>query len=286
MKVLVMGTTGAIGFPVAQGLVRAGHTVYGMTRSAAKTNQLLAEEITPIIGSPKDLSPIVPLIPTLDVLIDITSGPDLHTLSVATLATLTSLVQAHRPLQAPKLTYIYTSGIWVHGNSRTEPVSDTTPLATPASLVAWRPAHEQAVLTSTDLIGVVIRPALVYGRGASLFAPLFKGASDGAVRWFGGPDLYVLVAERAPLVRGLAFDAANDFTENVDEFLKKLVHVSGAESPHEYIPSDNVFEEAWTTTMLLRPYLARSLFGWRPKKMGLIEGLVTYYNAWKASESL
>lgn len=36
--------TGFIGFPVAQALARAGHIVYGLTRSEANTNKLAAEE--------------------------------------------------------------------------------------------------------------------------------------------------------------------------------------------------------------------------------------------------
>jgi NAD dependent epimerase/dehydratase family enzyme len=36
--------SGFIGFPAAQALVRAGHNVYGLTRSAQKAKQLIAEE--------------------------------------------------------------------------------------------------------------------------------------------------------------------------------------------------------------------------------------------------
>lgn len=36
--------TGFIGFPAAQALVRAGHRVYGLARSAAKAQLLAAEE--------------------------------------------------------------------------------------------------------------------------------------------------------------------------------------------------------------------------------------------------
>jgi hypothetical protein len=44
-----------------------------------------------------------------------------------------------------------------------------------------------------------------------------------------------------------------------------------------------VYQTALTTTSLLRPYLARALLGWRPKKAGLIDGLPTYYAAYLAS---
>jgi len=36
--------TGTIGFPVAQAFLRAGHIVYGQTRSESKVKQLATEE--------------------------------------------------------------------------------------------------------------------------------------------------------------------------------------------------------------------------------------------------
>jgi len=44
------------------------------------------------------------------------------------------------------------------------------------------------------------------------------------------------------------------------------------------------YEVALGTTSLLRPYLARTLLGWQAKKPGFIDGLPTYYAAWKASQ--
>jgi hypothetical protein len=43
------------------------------------------------------------------------------------------------------------------------------------------------------------------------------------------------------------------------------------------------FEVALATTVLTRPYLARALFGWQPKKIGLTDGLDVYYSAFQAT---
>ena len=51
--------------------------------------------------------------------------------------------------------------------------------------------------------------------------------------------LYVLVAERATVAAGKIFDAANNTTESVDELLAKLVTVSGAKGPYEYVSPTN-----------------------------------------------
>jgi len=46
---------------------------------------------------------------------------------------------------------------------------------------------------------------------------------------------------------------------------------------------DIVFEEAIASTTLLRPYLARALLGWQPRKAGLTDGLSIFYAAYLAS---
>jgi nucleoside-diphosphate-sugar epimerase len=187
------------------------------------------------------------------VIIDAVGGTaDIRTLSASLLSSISAAAKDLRPASSPKLTYIYTSGTWVHGENRMEIVSDTTPCTNPAKLVAWRLDQEQQVITDANLNGIVVRPALLYGRSGSLFAPLFKSASEGKVAWYGTPggryalihtddlaDLYVRMSEKAAIAGGRIFDAANDMTESADDFLQKLVEVSGAKGGYEYIKPSN-----------------------------------------------
>ncbi|EMD40021.1 hypothetical protein CERSUDRAFT_150918 [Gelatoporia subvermispora B] len=299
MKVIVLGASGFIGLPAAQALVRAGHIVYGVTRSASKAKQLAAEEIIPVVANYDDISAWGNLIATVDAVIDAVGGTDVKTLSAALLTKTAHAAQELRPLHAPKLIYIYTSGTWVHGDDRKTVKTDTSPLTAPVEQVAWRPAQEQRVVTNTALNGIVIRPSLLYGRSGSLLANVFRGAYEGKVKWFGTPggrfalihtddlgELYRLVAEKGAIIGGKIFDASNDVSESVDDFLQKLVEVSGAKGPYEYVQPSNLFEVALTTTAILRPYLARSLLGWQLRKAGLTDHLEIYYDAWKASEGL
>ncbi|KAJ7160363.1 hypothetical protein C8R46DRAFT_1164811 [Mycena filopes] len=296
MKVFVLGATGFVGFPAAQALARAGHIVYGLARTQAKAKTLAAEEIIPVLGD-ADSDAWIPLIATLDVILDAVGGPQLASLTRTTFERVTNAVRDLRPTHAPLLSYVYTSGTWVHGDSRTEIVTDTTPILRPVELVAWRPAIEQLVLRSGAVNGIVVRPTLVYGRTASLLAPLFQSASQGRVVWPGTPggryaavhvddlaDFYVRVAEKAAsLVGGKIFDVGNPNTESVDDLLQRLVQVSGAKGPYEYRKPENLFEEALQSTALVRPYLGNALLGWSAKKPGLVDGLETYYAAWLAT---
>ncbi|KAJ7078011.1 hypothetical protein B0H15DRAFT_954777 [Mycena belliarum] len=300
MKVLILGATGFIGLPAAQALVRAGHMVYGLSRSEAKAKMLAAEEIIPIIGDVES-DVWIPLISTLDVIIETVGGdvggtPDLAKIGNETYERVAKAVPQLRTADAPLLSYIYTSGTWVHGESRTEIVTDTTPISHPAGYIDWRPETEQLVARSAIVNGIVVRPALLYGRSGSIFARLFRAASEGRVVWPGTPggryavihtddlaDLYVRVAEQAQSLGGKIFDAATPVTESVDDLLAKLVVVSKAKGPYEYKKPETLLQEAITTTTLLRPYLANALLGWSTKKPGVVDGLETYYAAWLAS---
>jgi nucleoside-diphosphate-sugar epimerase len=108
--------------------------------------------------------------------------------------------------------FIYTSGVWVLGNTGDTIADESTPV-NPVAKAAWRPGVEQAVLsTAKDGVrAVVIRPAVVYGRGGGIPGELVQFAKqagaaryvgDGANRW---PfvhvedlaDLYVRAAQHA-----------------------------------------------------------------------------------------
>jgi len=298
MKILILGASGFIGLPVAQAFVRAGHEVYGQTRSEKKAKQFIAEEIIPIIGEVDNPAGWVDIVKNLDAVLECVGGSaDIKGVSEVVLQAVSKAAKELRPQGSPKLTYIYTSGTWVHGDNRNEIVTDTTPIRPTNELVAWRPAREQQVINDVNLNGIVIRPSLLYGRSGSLLAPFLQSASEGDV-WYPGQaggrfavihtddlaDLYVKAVEKAAICRGLIFDAANDQTESVDDVLAALVKVSGAQKLYEYRKPTNAWEVALGATILIRPYLAKTLLGWQPKKPGLVDGLPVYYAAWKAAQ--
>jgi nucleoside-diphosphate-sugar epimerase len=211
-------------------------------------------KVIPIVSDPANTDLWKTLLATVDAVIDAIGGEETSKLAPAIFNAVSEAAAAVRPPNATKLTFIQTSGTWVHGDNRDETVTDTTPAKADNSLIAWRVEHEQVVIASQTLNGIIIRPSMLYGRSASILGSLFKQAYDGEVAWYGTPggryalihqddlaDLYVKVVERASILPGLIVDASNDSTESVDDILATLVKVSGAKGYRYVTPSNRKF---------------------------------------------
>jgi nucleoside-diphosphate-sugar epimerase len=106
-NIFVLGATGFIGLPVCLALRRAGHIVYGLTRSEAKAKQLAKDEILPVVGNATDTKTWIELALSVDVVIDCADGPVQQGIFDA-------IKTSHelRPKGSAKLVYIYCSGTW------------------------------------------------------------------------------------------------------------------------------------------------------------------------------
>jgi nucleoside-diphosphate-sugar epimerase len=206
MKVFLTGATGYIGTAVAERLRAAGHQLTGLARSDAAAARLTAAGIRPVRGdfsepasvgaAARGADGVISLATTYDPAID---GPAID-------AILEALAGSNKP-------FVYTSGIWSHGDTGGAVVDETTP-PRPAALVQWRQAVEDRVREGArrGIRSVVIRPAIVYGRGGGIPAGFIQSArEDGAARYVGTgqnrwplvhvddlADLYLLALEHAP----------------------------------------------------------------------------------------
>ncbi len=209
MHVFLTGGTGYIGAAVAGALRRAGHEVSGLARSAEAQQKLRTAGVRPVPGSLRDLPALERAARAADGVIHTasTNDADAGTADAAAVATmLSALAGSGKP-------FVYTSGVWVHGDSGGRVLDENTPL-NPAAIVAWRPAVEQAVLEAAarGVRAIVIRPGVVYGHGGGLPGMLVQSARQGGAARFVGDGgnhwpvvdvedlavLYVLALERAP----------------------------------------------------------------------------------------
>src|SRR5215208_5420662 len=206
MKIFLTGATGYIGTAVAERLRQAGHELSALARSDASAEKLKNARIRPLPGDftqPESVGSAaraaegaISLATTYDPAVD---GPAID-------AILAALAGSNKP-------FIYTSGIWSHGDTGGKVVDETSP-PNPVELVRWRQKVEERVLEGArrGIRSIVIRPAIVYGHGGGIPAGFADSArTEGAARYIGTgknrwplvhvddlADLYLLALESAP----------------------------------------------------------------------------------------
>jgi nucleoside-diphosphate-sugar epimerase len=297
MKVFITGATGYVGFNVASAFRRAGHEVWGLARSEEKAAMLTRNEIHPVIGTMQKPESFGKTAEECSVLVHAAAdmSGDMVDLDKKTVE---ALLRASKAGARPK-TIIYTSGVWVHGNTGDRLVDETAPL-TPARLVSWRPPHERLVLGADKVRGIVIRPGCVYGRQGSLMNSWFEGASkermlrvigDGTNRWATVhiDDLaqgYLRAAESG--LGGEIFDLVDSSRSTVTEMVRATARVAGYTGRIDYIPLDEAVKSMgpYAECLALDQHVDRSkalrLLYWTPRHESFVDGIETYFASWKA----
>jgi nucleoside-diphosphate-sugar epimerase len=180
MKVFVTGGSGYIGAAVCEKLRDFGHQVTGLARSDASAHKLQAAGIQPVRGDLRDSSIVLRAAREANAAIHLAQEYSAETAQLDRLL-VDTVIEEFRLTGRP---FVYTSGIWVLGDTGGKEADESAPLH-PAALVAWRPGHEQLVLQAQGPRGIVIRPAMVYGRGGGIVGDFERQAREGVVRFPG-----------------------------------------------------------------------------------------------------
>jgi len=297
MQVFVTGATGFIGFAVAAALRRAGYRVWGLARSETKARRLLQHEIEPVIGDLADPKTYLDVASECALLVH--TGFDYSANGVAKDRTaIDTLLEAGRRGAKPK-TFIFTSGVWVYGDTGDRMVDETTP-PNPPKLVAWRPAHEQIVLQAGGVRGLVIRPGDVYGGPGGLTGQWFAGPTTGSPPLVVGDgrnrvpmvhvddlaDAYVRVA-----TSGLAaeiFNVNDQSRFTVLEMATAAARAAGYQGevrPTPLVEARKTLRDFADALALSQHIDARKvvrLLGWHPSHEGFLDEADVHYRAWKA----
>src|SRR5579862_9123948 len=142
MNIFLTGATGYIGGAVADAFMAAGHSVTGLARSDEAAAQLHLKGITPHRGDLNSTATLSNATSGLDGVIHTGTTNDGAIDQAAIQAMLESLQGSNKP-------FVYTSGVWVLGNTGDRIADESAPL-NPAALVAWRPAVERLVLERSE----------------------------------------------------------------------------------------------------------------------------------------
>ncbi len=297
MRVFITGVTGYIGFNVALAFRRAGHEVWGLVRKPEKVNYLVRHEIRPVLGDMADPGSYADAAAGCDVLVHAAHdgwggivGPD--RIAVDTLL--------EAAAQGKDRAVIYTSGVWVYGDTGDRMVDEGSPL-NPAEAAAWRIAHEELVLGATGARGIVIRAGCVYGKQGGLTGAWFAGATGkrpfevvgtGWNRWamvhvWDVADAYVRAAEK-PGLGGEAFNLSDPSHTTIREMALAAAEAAGYTGEIRWIPVAEAAEtlgslaEALALEQRVNPRKATWTLGWQPRFKGFVEDVGTYLAAWKA----
>lgn len=301
MQVFVTGASGFIGSAVAQAFARAGHEVVGLVRSPERAAPLHAAEVATIVGTLEQPAAWVDRARACAVVVHAAAEPSARSFDLDRDAVRAMLASA-RDAGAPRV-FVYTSGVWVHGDTGGRRVDESTPPA-PHPYVARRVEHERMVLEASRgaLRTIVVRPGCVYGGSGSLTASWFKSATregavrivgDGANRWsFVHRDdlarLYLLAAESS--AGGEVFHATDRSRSTVRECAEAAGRAAGLHPARvQSVPVADAVKAlgAWAECLALDQHVDSSkavrYLGWQPRHAGFVDEVDRCFLAWKAA---
>ena len=301
MRIFLTGASGYIGSAVLDAFARAGHHVTGLVRNSEKAAEVTARGGTPVGGDLSDPASYRQAAEGHDVFIhagfDYARGADTDRVAIETLIEAARAGEATRPRLL-----VYTSGIWVLG-STTVPAAEDAPL-NPVANVAFRPAHEQMVLSAAGagLRTAVIRPGIVFGGARWIVGYIFRDADNGLIRIVGTgenrwpavyerdlADLYLKIAQRAD-ASGI-FHATDETDERVNEIVEAIAAHASKTPDVRRVPLKEAqakmgpYALALALDQVVRSPRARAL-GWAPTVRSIAGNAARLFGEWRAGSKM
>jgi len=184
----------------------------------------------------------------------------------------------------PLTPFLYTSGIWVLGDTGGK-IADETWELNPPALVAWRPDVENLVIAAARIgvRSVVIRPGIVYGRGGGIAADFVPSARETRAARFVGTgenhwpvvhvdDLADLYVRALGSVGGTLFHATDGFAYRVRE-IAEAAGVTESWPLDEARKTLGAYADALVLDQLVSSEKAQRAFGWQPRAASILDDL-------------
>ncbi len=298
MQVFVTGATGFIGLSVASALARRGHRVLGLARTSEKARVLARREIEPVLGGLQEPGAWRERAAECAAFVHCAFeySPKGFELDRNVLRVASEL--GGRKGAARKV--VYTSGVWVYGDTGTRCVDETT-APNPPKFVAARVENENFLLSCArpEFATIVVRPGCVYGGHGSLTAGWFDGATKGAARIVGDGanrwamvhvddlgELYALAVESNLACEVLnATDRSRGTVRACAEAASRVAGGNGRVESLAVADAVKTFgpmAEALAFTQHADSSKAARLLGWTPRHAGFVDEVERLYLAWRA----
>ena len=282
MRIFLTGATGYIGSAVLDALVRGGHDVTALVRTPGKAEAISHRAVRPLIGDLAKPESFEAAAAECESIVHAAYDGSKVGTTVDRTAIDTFLAVAGRRADAGlPASLIYTSGVWVLGNTA-DPADEDAPID-PPQLVKWRPEHEQVVLNGgrgKALRTVVVRPGVVYGGARGIVGDLLKDALNGLVRVVGTgenrwpcvydrdlADLYLRLVTSADAIG--TFHANDEADERVGDIVDSIARHAKMRPDVRHMPLEEArakmgpYADALALDQVVRSPRARAL-GWAP----------------------
>ena len=282
MHVFLTGATGNIGSAVLESFLRGGHEMTALVRDPAKAEHIAGRGVRAIVGDLDRPASYAADAERADAIVHTALDPSARRDRIDRLAIDTFLgVATTRAASGRAAAFIYTSGVWILGDT-TAPVAEDAPVK-PTPHLAWRSEHERIVLdagSSGAVRTAVMRPGIVYGGSRGIIADLLKDAGNGLVRVIGEgtnhwpcvyardlADVYLRVATR-PEASGV-FHANDEADESVGDIVDSIARHARMRPDVRHVPLTEArakmgaYADALALDQRVRSPRARAL-GWSP----------------------
>ena len=286
MRLFVTGATGYIGSEVTGVLRGRGHDVAALVRPETDSGALRDLGVVIVAGDLASLPTLADSLGSYDAFVHIAQS---HSDDAAALNRIALDVFTAQPGFL-----VYTSGVWVCGNTGFDVADESTP-PDPLPIVSWRPEQEEAALATGR--GAVIRPGCVYGGKQSLCGGWFESAEqkkpvylvgDGNNQWamvnlHDLADCYVRIVEQR--ATGI-FHAVDD----TNETLLGCALAVAAGCVIETVPIEAArekygpFADALAIDQRVSSKATRQKLGWNPKR-DFTGSLDEQWAEWKAARA-
>jgi nucleoside-diphosphate-sugar epimerase len=286
-KVFITSGTGFIGKEVARAYKKKGFEVTALTRSPESAKEAQQEGFQVHNGDITKPETYQNILKNYDIVVHTAATNDERYAESDQSVVETVL----KELKDTNKTFIYTSGVWVLGNTGNTPTEETAE-GKPIALVAWRREVEKKVQEAAkqQIKTVVIRPGIVYGNNEGVVAHLLEDArKNGEARYFGTgenrwspihvedlADLYLLATEKAQA--GTLFHATEEKPVTTEELAREIANIAGVPNKTKALTSEEAQKRLgpWAEGLALDQYVvsnkARKELGWAPRR-NLVEEL-------------
>ena len=300
MRIFLTGATGYVGSSILEASLRAGHHLTALVRDPEKAEHVTLRGGRAIVGELGKPAAYVAAAEESDVIVHAASDRSKQSVDVDRRAIETLLGAAGKRIDAGRAaTFIYTSGVWVLGDTN-GPATEEAPIK-PTPLVAWRPAHEalvQSLSRSGQIRTAIVRPGIVYGGARGIISDLLKNAKNGLLRVVGDgrnhwpcvydrdlADLYVRIAAH-PEASGI-FHANDEADGRVSDIVEAIARHFMVQPDIRHVPIEEArnkmgqYADALALDQVVRSPRARAL-GWAPtlhSVAGNVAGLIEEFRS-------